>query len=172
MTTRSLVRHLETMRTASDIPGASIRERWNGFYALNLYHPVAALARAWRRQSRVLRGKQCPHEQATRLPRVAWTAVLPNRSIALTETRRRSGNVRLAELGMLAQAAAAAASEAPRARGRRGAVCREVGARRAVQLDAICGAPHHAALRRFGDVRLVGARAQGGSRLRRRLARL
>ncbi len=107
MTTRSLGRHLETTRTASDIPWASIRERWNGFYALNLYHPVAALARAWRRQSRVLRGKQCPHEQATRLPRVAWTAVLPNRSIALTETRRRSGNVRLAELGMLAQAAAA-----------------------------------------------------------------
>src|SRR2546423_980508 len=101
MTTRSLVRHLETMRTASDIRLASIRERCNGFYALKLYHPVAALAR-----------------------------------------------------------------------GRRGAVCREVGARRAVQVGAICGAPHHAALRRFGDVRLVGARAQGGCRLRRRLARL
>jgi hypothetical protein len=84
----------------------AIRERWNGIYALNVHHPVAALARAWRRRSRAVRGKTNRHEQPTRLPQVAWADVLQRRKISLTQTRRSDGNVSLGELGILAQAAA------------------------------------------------------------------
>jgi hypothetical protein len=87
-------------------PAARIRDRWNGFYALNVHHPVAALARAWRRRSRAMRGKTSRHEQATKLPQVAWSDVLPRRKIYLTETRRADGNVSLGELAILAQVAA------------------------------------------------------------------
>jgi predicted O-methyltransferase YrrM len=79
--------------------------RWNGLYALRLYLPVAALARAWRTRSRIARGKESG-ASATRLPQRAWSDVFARRSILLTETAKRSGNVTLAELGVLAQAAA------------------------------------------------------------------
>jgi hypothetical protein len=85
---------------------ARIRDRWNGFYALNVHHPVAALARAWGRRSRAVRGKTSRHEQATKLPQVAWSDVFQRRTIFLTETRRADGNVSLGELAILAQAAA------------------------------------------------------------------
>jgi hypothetical protein len=87
-------------------PAAQIRDRWNGFYALNIYQPVSALARAWRRRSRALRGKTSRHEQPTRLPQVAWSDVFQRQKISLTQTHRADGNVSLGELAILAQAAA------------------------------------------------------------------
>ena len=83
-----------------------VRGRWNALYALDLYHPVATLARSGRRHSRALRGKDSPNEQPTRLPQVAWSDVLQRRRVALTEVRKRSGNVTPPELAILALAAA------------------------------------------------------------------
>jgi Methyltransferase domain len=82
--------------------------RWNGFYALNLYLPLWAMSDAWNRRLRTLRGVENRHAQATALPQVPWSAVLPRRPIRLVETARRNGNVRLGELAVLAQAAASA----------------------------------------------------------------
>jgi hypothetical protein len=92
--------------TSSGMPAASLRERWNGIYALNVYHPVAMLARSLRRHSRILRGKQIWNEQPTRLPQVAWSDVFQPRRILLSGIRKCSGNVTLGELAVLAQAAA------------------------------------------------------------------
>jgi hypothetical protein len=89
-----------------EVPGLHMRERWNGFYALNISHPVATLARALRSRSRTLRGTKSRNEQPTCLPRVAWSNVLQRRKILLTEIRKSNGNVTLGELAVLAQAAA------------------------------------------------------------------
>jgi hypothetical protein len=59
-------------------------------------------------RERALRGVTRVHSQSTRLPQVAWSAILPRRPIHLIETDKRNGNVRLAELAVLALAAAAA----------------------------------------------------------------
>src|SRR5262245_7809855 len=85
-----------------------MRARWSGFYALNLYLPLWAASRAGNTRLRELRGVANRHVQPTRLPRVAWSAVFPNKPIRLVETARGDGNVRLGELAVLAQAAAAA----------------------------------------------------------------
>jgi hypothetical protein len=87
-------------------PPAPLRERWNGFYALSLYHPLDTLARALRRQSRAWRGKTGRHEQPTHLRRSGWSDIFRRRKIVLTETRKCGGNVSLGELAILAQAAA------------------------------------------------------------------
>jgi hypothetical protein len=89
-----------------EIPGAQSRYRCNGIYALNLYHPVATLARSWRKRTRSLRGKKSRHEQPTRLPQVSWSKVFQRRKIFLTEIRKSNGNVAIGELAILAQAAA------------------------------------------------------------------
>jgi Methyltransferase domain len=89
-----------------EISVTKAKGRWNGIYALNLYHPVATLAHSWRRRGRVLRGKTTRHEQPTRLPQVAWSEAFERHKIYLTETDKRSGNVSLGELAVLAQAAA------------------------------------------------------------------
>ena len=47
------------------------------------------------------------HMQPTRLAQIEWFEALPNSPIYLVETQKRNGNVRLSELGVLAQAAAA-----------------------------------------------------------------
>jgi len=82
--------------------------RWNGFYALNMYLPLWAMSRAGNERLRRLRGVANRHVQPTRLPQVAWSAVFPGKPIELVETARGDGNVRLGELAVLAQAAAAA----------------------------------------------------------------
>lgn len=77
-----------------------------GGYALGLYLPVSILARWWRDRSRAMRGVD-KERHATALPQVAWTEVLRRRPIRLVETGKQDGNVNLAELAILAQAAAA-----------------------------------------------------------------
>lgn len=84
-----------------------IAARWNAIYALDVYHPVAMLVHSLRRRGRLLRGKPSAHEQLTRLPKVAWSDVFQRQKVCLIETAKRSGNVTLGELAILAQAAAA-----------------------------------------------------------------
>ena len=93
---------------ASAVAIERMRARWRGFYALKLYLPLWAASRAGNARLRALRGVVNRHVQPTRLPRVAWSAVLPNQPIRLVETARGDGNVRLGELAVLAQAAVAA----------------------------------------------------------------
>lgn len=93
-------------KVTREVPGAQSIYRWNGIYALNLYHPVATLERAWRKRGRALRGKKSRHEQPTYLPEVSWSDVLQRRKIFLTEIRKSNGNVTIEELAILAQAAA------------------------------------------------------------------
>jgi hypothetical protein len=64
------------------------------------------LARSLRRRGRWLRGKPSAHEQPTSLPKVAWSDVFQRQKVCLIETAKRSGNVTLGELAILAQAAA------------------------------------------------------------------
>ena len=80
--------------------------RARGFYALSVYLPVSLLARRLRDASRARRGVN-RDQYATALPRVAWREVLRCRPIRLVETDKADGNVNLAELAILAQAAAA-----------------------------------------------------------------
>jgi predicted O-methyltransferase YrrM len=85
---------------------AAIAARARGVYALSLYLPVSLMARRLRDASRVRRGVHRP-SHATALPQAAWTEVLRRRPIRLVETDKADGNVNLAELAILAQAAAA-----------------------------------------------------------------
>ncbi len=88
-----------------NLPGR-LTARWHGIYALRLSYPTLVVTRTLRRYSRRLRSKTSRHEQPTHLPSIAWADVLKRRKISLTDVRKHSGNVTLAELGILAQAAA------------------------------------------------------------------
>lgn len=84
----------------------SIAARVAGLYALSVYLPVSMLARRLRDASRARRGVR-RDRHATALPQVAWSAALKRHPIRLVETDKADGNVNLAELAVLAQAAAA-----------------------------------------------------------------
>jgi Methyltransferase domain len=85
----------------------SLAARARGAYALSAYLPVSLMARRLRDLSRARRGV-VRDTHATALPQAAWTEVLPRHTIRLVETDKADGNVNLAELAILAQAAAAA----------------------------------------------------------------
>ena len=82
------------------------RARIAGAYALHLYLPASAAARALRTRLRRWRGKN--GAQPMRLPQAPWPHVLARHPIRLAETAKSDGNVRLSELALLALAAAAA----------------------------------------------------------------
>lgn len=81
--------------------------RLAGLYALNVYLPLSAVDDRRRLRRRARRGATNRHAQPTRLPPIEWHEALRKSSIYLVETQKRNGNVRLSELGLLAQAAAA-----------------------------------------------------------------
>ncbi|HUI95045.1 MAG TPA: class I SAM-dependent methyltransferase [Xanthobacteraceae bacterium] len=83
----------------------TLRARTSAIYALGLYLPGALAARRLRDASRALRGVRKGH--ATHLPQAAWSELLGRRAIRLAAADKRNGNVNLAELAVLAQAAAA-----------------------------------------------------------------
>jgi predicted O-methyltransferase YrrM len=83
-----------------------LRAKWNAWYALWIYLPYSLLARAYRQQSRAVRGVKNPHQQRTHLRRASWRSFLRSRPIRLVETQKVKGNVRLSELAVLAKAAA------------------------------------------------------------------
>jgi hypothetical protein len=82
------------------------KARASGLYALGLYLPASLAAHRLRERSRALRGVR-RDSHATRLPQADWSELLARRPIRLVETAKADGNVNLAELGVLAQAAAA-----------------------------------------------------------------
>jgi hypothetical protein len=84
--------------------------RLTGVYARAVYLPLSTLAQDFRALSRRVRGVS--PGQATRLPIVPWQEVIPRRPVSIVEPHKRSGDVNLAELAVLASAAAAVASGA------------------------------------------------------------
>ena len=97
--------------SATDIDGRagawpSLAARARGIYALSVYLPVSLMARRLRDRSRARRGVR-RDTHPTALPQAAWREVLARRPIRLAETDKADGNVNLAELAILAQAAAA-----------------------------------------------------------------
>jgi len=86
----------------------AILARATALYALHAYLPASQLGHSFQRISRTLRGKP-PSRQPTTLPQLSWRHLLPPRSAALVETQKQHGNVSLAELAVLALAAAHAA---------------------------------------------------------------
>jgi hypothetical protein len=82
------------------------KARASGLYALGLYLPGSLTAHRLRERSRALRGVR-RDAHATQLPQADWSELLARRPIRLVETGKADGNVNLAELGVLAQAAAA-----------------------------------------------------------------
>jgi Methyltransferase domain len=89
-----------------DVFAGHVTARLNAIYALRLYHPISTLAHSLRRRSRSFRGKASRHEQPTSLPKVAWSDVFHQQKVSVIETAKRSGNVTLNELAILAEAAA------------------------------------------------------------------
>ena len=81
--------------------------RLAGLYALNVFLPLSAMDDRRRLRRRARRAIANRHTQPTRLAQIEWFEALPNSPIYLVETQKRNGNVRLSELGVLAQAAAA-----------------------------------------------------------------
>lgn len=79
------------------------RARFAGAYALHGYLPASLAARSLRNTLRKVRGKA--GAAATRLPQAPWHRVLKSQPIALAETAKSDGNVRLSELAILALAA-------------------------------------------------------------------
>jgi hypothetical protein len=82
------------------------KARASGLYALGLYLPASLAAHRLRDRSRALRGVR-RDTHATGLPQAGWSELLARRPIRLVETDKADGNVNLAELAILAQAAAA-----------------------------------------------------------------
>jgi hypothetical protein len=82
--------------------------RLNGLYARAVYLPVTILGQSYRRVSRRLRG--VTRGQPTRLPQVGWRDLFAARPIVVAQPRRQQGDVNLAELAVLATAAASVAS--------------------------------------------------------------
>ena len=76
-------------------------DRLAGVYATSVYLPFSALSRRLRLASKAER----THLQPTRLPSVSWRNIIKPGQIRLLETRKCNGNVRLSELGVLAQLA-------------------------------------------------------------------
>lgn len=85
----------------------ALKSRLNGVYARAIYLPVSTLAQDFRTFSRRARGVARGH--ATTLPVVPWRDVLPRKPVSIVEPRKTSGDVNLAELAVLASAAAAVA---------------------------------------------------------------
>jgi predicted O-methyltransferase YrrM len=85
---------------------SSLAARAQAFYALSVYLPLSLLARRLRDRSRARRGV-VRDAHATALPQATWSEVVARRPIRLAETDKADGNVNLAELAILAQAAAA-----------------------------------------------------------------
>jgi predicted O-methyltransferase YrrM len=86
----------------------ALSSRLAGIYARSIYHPVSLLGRNLRSVSRRLRG--VTRGQATSLPVVDWQALFPAHPIRLTQARKSDGDVSVAELAILATAAAATAT--------------------------------------------------------------
>ncbi len=85
---------------------ARLAARASGAFALGIYLPGSLAAHRLRDRSRALRGVR-RDAHATRLPQAAWSELLARKPTRLIETGKADGNVNLAELGVLAQAAAA-----------------------------------------------------------------
>lgn len=84
---------------------SALASRLNGLYARSVYLPVSILTRGLRAASRRRRGVQ--RTLPTQLPVVDWHAVIDARPIRIVEPQKNSGDVNLAELAVLASAAAA-----------------------------------------------------------------
>jgi predicted O-methyltransferase YrrM len=82
--------------------------RLAGLYARSVYHPVSLLGRRLRGVSRRLRG--VTRGQKTGLPVVDWRDMFPAHPIRLRAARKQAGDVSVAELAILATAAAATAA--------------------------------------------------------------
>jgi hypothetical protein len=78
--------------------------RLHGIYARAVYLPATILSQSCRRTSRRLRG--VTRGQHTSLPVASWRDLFPARPIALAQPRKNAGDVNLAELSVLATAAA------------------------------------------------------------------
>lgn len=82
----------------------SLADRFNGLYARSVYLPATIAGRAWRRTSRRLRG--VTRGQDTRLPLASWRELFAAKPIRLAQPGKNQGDVNLAELAVLATAAA------------------------------------------------------------------
>jgi hypothetical protein len=78
--------------------------RLNGLYARAVYLPATILSQSCRRLSRRLRG--VTRGQVTQLPQAGWRDIFQAKRIALAQPRKSQGDVNLAELAVLATAAA------------------------------------------------------------------
>src|SRR6476469_9077250 len=85
----------------------ALKSRLTGVYARSIYLPVSTLAQDFRAFSRRARG--VARGQATTLPVVPWRDVLAAKPVSIVAPRKTSGDVNLAELAVLASAAAAVA---------------------------------------------------------------
>jgi len=83
----------------------ALKSRLDGLYARAIYLPLSTLAQGFRAFSRRARGVS--RGRATKLPTVPWHEALPRKPVSIVEPRKRSGDVSLAELAVLASAAAA-----------------------------------------------------------------
>lgn len=82
--------------------------RLTGLYARSVYLPATIVSIAYRRIGRWLRG--VTRGQPTRLPVCGWREVFAGTPIRLAHPQRSQGDVNLAELGVLATAAASVTS--------------------------------------------------------------
>lgn len=87
---------------------AAFTGRLHGLYARSVYLPLSTLGRGFRDASRRMRGVE--RGQETRLPVAGWRDVIDVKPIRIVAARKISGDVNLAELAVLASAAAAASA--------------------------------------------------------------
>lgn len=86
----------------------ALQSRLTGLYARSIYLPATIASLAYRKVVRRLRG--VTRGQPTRLPVCGWREVFAGKPIRLAHAQRNQGDVNLAELGILATAAASVTS--------------------------------------------------------------
>ncbi|MCK7511214.1 MAG: hypothetical protein MZV70_48875, partial [Desulfobacterales bacterium] len=98
-----------SLRQGRAVPGGEggmTKERYYGFYSTNIYPPCSALSKRWRNFWRRRLGKEDRFVQDTHLPSLPWRRCAVPQPVRLCEHRQENGNVRISELGILAQMAA------------------------------------------------------------------
>ena len=80
-----------------------LKQYYYGFYSTNIYLPFSTFSKKWRMFWQKYKEKKERFMQRTSLPTVSWKNVLKQSLIRLVEEEKEDGNIRISELGILAQ---------------------------------------------------------------------
>ena len=79
------------------------RQLYYGYYLMNFYLPFSSLSKKWRRFVNRIKGKEEHFRRFTSLPEISWRKCTNPGIIRILEEKKKDGNIRISELGILSQ---------------------------------------------------------------------